>query len=112
MSNPNRFREETGTEIFTGNELILKGALETEGGVHLLTGYPRLPVSGFFEAVYDAGPLLSEKGIVARVAGNEPLAAASVDGAQLAGCRAIAVFNSVGAQAAGPGSLDWLGARA
>ena len=35
-----RFLAESGREVFTGNELLIKGALETEGGVHLLTGYP------------------------------------------------------------------------
>ena len=44
-----RFLVESGREIFTGNELLVKGALETEGGVHLLTGYPGSPVAGFFD---------------------------------------------------------------
>ena len=29
-----RFLRDAGREIFTGNELLVKGALETEGGVH------------------------------------------------------------------------------
>ena len=32
-----RFLVESGTEIFTGCELLLKGCLETPGGVALLT---------------------------------------------------------------------------
>ena len=41
-----RFLAESGREVFTGNELLVKGALEVEGGVHLLTGYPGSPVAG------------------------------------------------------------------
>ena len=45
-----RFLTESGPEIFTGNELVIKGALEAEGGVHLLGGYPGSPVAGFFDS--------------------------------------------------------------
>ena len=48
-----RFLAESGHEVFTGNELLVKGALETEGGVHLLTGYPGSPVAGFFDILGD-----------------------------------------------------------
>ena len=59
-----RFIQEAGAEIFTGNELLVKGALETEGGVHLLTGYPGSPISGFFDTLESLAPLLNEKGEV------------------------------------------------
>ena len=36
-------------EVFTGNELLVKGCLETDGGTHLWTGYPGSPVSAFFD---------------------------------------------------------------
>ena len=39
MATDPRFLTESGREVFTGNELLVKGCLETEGGVHLLTGY-------------------------------------------------------------------------
>lgn len=91
-----RFLKESGSEIFTGTELLVKGALETPGGVHLLTGYPGSPISGFFDTLQDLGPLLNERGIVARIANNEALSVAMVNGAQMAGCRAITVFKSVG----------------
>ena len=42
---PPRFLRESGQAVFNGNELLVKGALETEGGVHLLTGYPGSPVA-------------------------------------------------------------------
>ncbi|MBI1370155.1 MAG: indolepyruvate ferredoxin oxidoreductase [Planctomycetes bacterium] len=91
-----RFTLETGREIFTGNELLVKGALETEGGVHLLTGYPGSPIAGFFDACQRASPLLVEHGIVARIANNEALAMAMANGSQMAECRTIAAQKSVG----------------
>ena len=42
-----RFTQEAGPIVFSGNELLVKGALETEGGVHLLTGYPGSPIAAF-----------------------------------------------------------------
>jgi len=91
-----RFLVESGTEIFTGCELILKGCLETPGGVALLTGYPGSPVAGFFDACQQVAGLLSEHGIAAKMANNEALAVAMVNGAQMVGVKAIAVFKSVG----------------
>ena len=41
-----RFLAGGGREVFTGNELLVKGCLEVEGGVHLMTGYPGSPVAG------------------------------------------------------------------
>ena len=91
-----RFLVESGTEIFTGCELILKGCLETPGGVALLTGYPGSPVAGFFDACQDIAGLLNEHGIAAKMANNEALAVSMVNGAQMVGVKGIAVFKSVG----------------
>jgi indolepyruvate ferredoxin oxidoreductase len=91
-----RFLVESGTEIFTGCELLLKGCLETPGGVALLVGYPGSPVAGFFDACHDVAGLLNDHGIAAKMANNEALAVAMVNGAQMVGVKAIAVFKSVG----------------
>ena len=91
-----RFLVESGTEIYTGSELLLKGCLETPGGVALLTGYPGSPVAGFFDACHDVAGLLAEHGIAAKMANNEAISVAMVNGAQMAGVKAIAVFKSVG----------------
>ena len=91
-----RFIQDSGTAIFTGNELLVKGALETTGGVHLMTGYPGSPVAGFFDSLQGIGPLLDAHGVVAKIASNEALSVAMVNGAQMAGCRAITAFKSVG----------------
>jgi indolepyruvate ferredoxin oxidoreductase len=95
-----RFILESGREIYTGSQLLLKGALETAGGVHLLTGHAGAPLVGFFDACRAAGILLRDRGIVARPAANEPLAAAMVSGAHSAGCRALLALSSTGFQAA------------
>ncbi len=91
-----RFLCGSGVEAFDGNELLFKGALETEGGVHLLTGYPGSPVATFFDVMADNAALLRERGIEGRMANNEALAVASVNGTQMAPLRAMAVFKSVG----------------
>src|SRR5476651_2640972 len=95
-----RFLADGGREIFTGNELLVKGALEVEGGVHLLTGYPGSPVAGFFDILGDIKELLEKNGIRAFQANNEALSVAAVNGSQMAPCRAIAAFKSVGTHVA------------
>ncbi len=95
-----RFLTAEGPEIFTGNELLLKGALEATGGVHLLGGYPGSPVAGFFDALALVKELLAEKGIRAVINNNEALAAAMLNGSQTVGARAMIVVKSVGAHVA------------
>src|SRR3954471_19416470 len=90
-----RFLTDTGLEVFTGNELLVKGALEVEGGVHLLTGYPGSPVAGFFDVCGDLGSLLKEHGIRAFQANNEALGVAALNGSQMAPCHGIATMKSV-----------------
>jgi len=91
-----RFLCESGTDVFNGNELLVKGALETEGGVHLMTGYPGSPVATFFDVLADGAELLKERGIECRVSNNEALAVAAVNGTQMGPLRAMAVVKSVG----------------
>jgi len=100
MATDPRFLADSGREVFTGNELLIKGALETEGGVHLLTGYPGSPVAGFFDIMGDLGDLLRAKGIRAFQANNEAISVAAVNGSQMAPTRAIAAFKSVGVHVA------------
>ena len=95
-----RFLTSAGPDIFTGSELLLKGALETEGGVHLLGGYPGSPIADFFNSMAFIKDLLQEKGIRAVINNNEALAAAALNGSQLAGCRGMAVMKSVGVHVA------------
>ena len=95
-----RFLQDSGTAIFTGNELLVKGALETEGGVHLMTGYPGSPIASFFDTLEALGPLLDSHGVCGKIASNEALSMAMVNGAQMAGCRAITAMKSVGVHVA------------
>ena len=95
-----RFTQTAGPAVFSGNELLVKGALETEGGVHLLTGYPGSPIAPFFDTLEGLAPMLESHGVVAKQASNEALSVAMVNGAQMAGCRAITAFKSVGVHVA------------
>lgn len=91
-----KFLREGGPDVFNGNELLFKGALETEGGVHLLTGYPGSPVATFFDVMAECAALLREHGIEGRLANNEALSVAALNGSQMGPLRAMAVFKSVG----------------
>ena len=91
-----RFLKASGAEVFTGNELLIKGALEVDGGVHLLTGYPGSPVAGFFDTMEDIAPLLKAHGIRGCIANNEALGAAMLNGSQMAPLRGICAMKSVG----------------
>src|SRR5438045_7107281 len=95
-----RFLADSGREVFTGNELLVKGCLEVEGGIHLMTGYPGSPVSGFFDVMSDIKDLLREKGIRAFQANNEALAAAALNGSQMLPCRGVATMKNVGVHVA------------
>ncbi|MFQ3671372.1 MAG: DUF6537 domain-containing protein [Verrucomicrobiia bacterium] len=95
-----RFLKEEGLEVFTGNELLVKGLLETEGGSHLWTGYPGSPIAGFFDCIESIAELPRSYGIHAFIANNEALAAAALNGSQMAGLRAIAAMKSVGVHVA------------
>ena len=88
-----RFLKEQGTGIFTGNELIVKGALES--GVGEITGYPGSPLAELFDTLESIRDLLNEHGIAAQIANNEALAAARLNGSQMADVRAMAVMKSV-----------------
>jgi len=96
-----RFLKEEGPEVFSGNELLLKGALEA--GCSLLTGYPGSPISEFFDAAFAQRELLQQRGVHADLANNEALAAARLNGARLVGARAMAVMKSVGLHVAADG---------
>jgi indolepyruvate ferredoxin oxidoreductase len=94
LSGDPRFQKTSGIEAFTGNELLLKGALEA--GVGLITGYPGSPVSDIFDVISSEAPFLIEQGVVAQIANNEGLATARLNGARQAGLRALAIMKSVG----------------
>ncbi|MDL5053644.1 thiamine pyrophosphate-dependent enzyme [Oscillatoria laete-virens NRMC-F 0139] len=95
-----RFLREEGIEVFLGNELLVKGLLEVEGGTHLWTGYPGSPVAGFFDCIESIQEIPKKYGIHAAMANNEALGVAMVNGSQMSGLRAIAAMKSVGVHVA------------
>src|SRR3989338_8103945 len=96
-----RFLQDRGTQVYTGTELLLKGALE--GKVSLLTGYPGSPIADFFNSARNIKELLKDKGILFQVANNEALGAARVNGSQMEDIKAIVAMKSVGAHVASDG---------
>ncbi|HEX8911711.1 MAG TPA: DUF6537 domain-containing protein [Humisphaera sp.] len=95
-----RFLTASGREVFTGNEILIKGALEVEGGVHLYTGYPGSPVAGFFDVLGDIKDVLKKHGIRAFQANNEALGAAALNGSQMLPVRGLIAMKSVGVHVA------------
>lgn len=95
-----RFTKAASIEVYTGVELLVKGCLETEGGVHLWTGYPGSPIAGFFDTAEQIQELLQAKGIRAALANNEALGVAMVNGSQMSGLRSICLQKSVGVHVA------------
>lgn len=89
-----RFTQASGTQVYTGCELLVKGALES--GVSLLTGYPGSPIAEVFDVIERNAELLKTNGIVAQIANNEALSIARLNGSQMADIRAITFMKSVG----------------
>ncbi|MCY3740421.1 MAG: 2-oxoacid:acceptor oxidoreductase family protein [Candidatus Poribacteria bacterium] len=89
-----RFTQASGTHVYTGCELLVKGALES--GVSLLTGYPGSPIAEVFDVLQRNAELLKNNGIIAQIANNEALSIARLNGSQMADVRAIAFMKSVG----------------
>lgn len=90
----NRFIQESGTNVYTGCELLVKGALE--GQANLLTGYPGSPLAEVFDVMKSNAELLKEYGILAQIANNEALGVARLNGSQMANLRAAAFMKNVG----------------
>ena len=90
----NRFIQENGTNVYTGCELLVKGALE--GQVNLLTGYPGSPLAEVFDVIKSNAALLKEHGILGQIANNEALSVARLNGSQMANLRAAAFIKNVG----------------
>ncbi len=89
-----RFVQDSGTNVYTGCELLVKGTFEN--AVSLITGYPGSPIAEVFDVLENNADLLKENGIVAQMANNESLSVARLNGAQMANLRAVAFMKSVG----------------
>ena len=89
-----RFAKDTAREIFTGCELIVKGAMEAEGGVQLLTGCPGFPFNDFFQTLEQLGTMLAQNRMIVQPARNMAQAAQAVHRAQGSGQRGMVVIGS------------------
>src|SRR5207245_2913409 len=74
-----RFVQGSGTNVFNGNELIVKGALESKVG--LIAGYPGSPVAEVYTILEENADILREHGLWGELTNDETLEEAS-DGDQ------------------------------
>jgi len=89
-----RFVQGSGTNVFNGNELIVKGALESAVG--LIAGYPGSPVAEVFTIIDENSDILREHGLWGELNNDESQGAAALSGALDVGVNALAVMKSVG----------------
>src|SRR5213594_3051978 len=89
-----RFVQGSGINAFNGNELIVKGALESKVG--LMAGYPGSPVAEVFTILEENAEILRECGLWGEMTNDESQGAAALNGALDVGVNAIAVMKSVG----------------
>ena len=89
-----RFVQQSGIDAFNGNELIVKGALESQVG--LIAGYPGSPVAEIFTIMEENADILREVGLWGEMTNDESQGAAALSGAMDVGVNAIAVMKSVG----------------
>ncbi len=89
-----RFVQGSGTNVFNGNELIIKGALENAVG--LIAGYPGSPVAEVFTIIEENADILREHGLWGELTNDESQGAAALNGALDVGVNAMAVMKSVG----------------
>ncbi|MCC6579300.1 MAG: hypothetical protein IT440_02580 [Phycisphaeraceae bacterium] len=95
-----RFILTDGSAVFSGGELLVKGALESPGGVQLFTSVAVSPLGTFLQALRSLGPWLSAQGQVVRVANHEASAVAMVDGAMAEGRSGLAAISTAGVRRA------------
>ncbi len=89
-----RFVQGSGINVFNGNELIVKGALENAVG--LLAGYPGSPVAEVFTIIEENADILREHGLWGEMTNDESQGAAALNGALEVGVNGLAVMKSVG----------------
>src|SRR6266581_2879469 len=85
-----RFVQGSGINAFNGNELIVKGALESKVG--LMAGYPGSPVAEVFTILEENAEILRECGLWGEMTNDESQGAAALNGALDVGVNAVAVF--------------------
>ncbi|MEM0481433.1 MAG: DUF6537 domain-containing protein [Nitrososphaerota archaeon] len=89
-----RFLKERGYDVYNGNELVVKGALEA--GIPIASGYPGSPVAEFFTFTEKYADWLAENGFYWEAAKNEAEGAGRLNGARIINKDAMVVMKSVG----------------
>ena len=89
-----RFVQGSGINAFNGNELIVKGALESKVG--LMAGYPGSPVAEVFTILEENAEILKDNGLWGEMTNDESQGAAALNGALDVGVNGVAVMKSVG----------------
>src|SRR5438046_10209723 len=89
-----RFVQGSGINAFNGNELIVKGALESKVG--LMAGYPGSPVAEVFTILEENAEILRECGLWGEMTNDESQGAAALNGALDVGVNAVAVMKRGG----------------
>ena len=90
MATDPRFLTDPAVKYSPATNCWSKAPSKTEGGVHLLTGYPGSPVAASSTSWATSKTSSRSNGVRAFQANNEALGAAAVNGSQMAPCRAIA----------------------
>jgi len=94
MNTDPRFGRNAGMEVFTGSELLVKGALETVGGVQLFAGCQDSTATGVFDALRSLGDLADDAGMVTRMAPGADAVAGMMHGALSTATRTMAMFDA------------------
>src|SRR5881409_2585966 len=89
-----RFVQGSGTNVFNGNELIVKGSLENAVG--LMAGYPGSPVAEVYTIIEENGDILRDNGLWGEMTNDESQGAAALNGALEVGVNGVAVMKIVG----------------
>src|SRR2546428_6038253 len=88
-----RFVQGSGTNVFNGNELIVKGALESKVG--LIAGYPGSPVAEVYTILEENADILREHGLWGELTTDESQGAAALPAALNVGGNAMTVLKSI-----------------
>lgn len=91
-----RLSRTSGREMFTGSQLLVKGAIESPLGVHVFTGHASPLVAPVFAQLRGISSLLDSRRQSVRAAANDSLALAGATAVVQAGQRVISVHSAQG----------------
>ena len=92
--------------MFTGSQLLVKGALESPLGVHVFTGHASALAAPYFAQLARVAPLLDSRKLAVQPAANDALALASAMAVVRSGQRVISVHSTQGLASAADAFCD------